>query len=408
MTYKTLDIQKIRSDFPILQREVNGQPLVYFDNAATSQTPQQVINVIVDYYSQYNANIHRGVHSLSQEATDAYEQARQKVQQHFNAAKAHEIILTSGTTHSINIIASGYASLLKAGDELLVSAMEHHSNIVPWQMLCEKTGAILKVIPMTQQGTLEMNTYDTLLNEKTKLVFVNHVSNALGTVNPIEEIITKAHAVGAKVLIDGAQAAPHIKADVQALDIDYYVTSAHKLCGPTGVGMLYGKEDLLNSLPPYQGGGEMIAEVTFKKTTYADLPHKFEAGTPNIAGGIAFGAALDYMNAIGFDAIAAYEQELLDFGTAQLKAVDGVAIYGEAKEKTAVISFNVKGIHPYDIGSILDKMGIAVRTGHHCAQPIMDYYQIPGTVRASFSFYNTKEEINLMIAALKRAMAMLQ
>ena len=408
MTYKTLDIQKIRSDFPILQREVNGQPLVYFDNAATSQTPQQVINVIVDYYSQYNANIHRGVHSLSQEATDAYEQARQKVQQHFNAAKAHEIILTSGTTHSINIIASGYASLLKAGDELLVSAMEHHSNIVPWQMLCEKTGAILKVIPMTQQGTLEMNTYDTLLNEKTKLVFVNHVSNALGTVNPIEEIITKAHAVGAKVLIDGAQAAAHIKADVQALDIDYYVTSAHKLCGPTGVGMLYGKEDLLNSLPPYQGGGEMIAEVTFKKTTYADLPHKFEAGTPNIAGGIAFGAALDYMNAIGFDAIAAYEQELLDFGTAQLKAVDGVAIYGEAKEKTAVISFNVKGIHPYDIGSILDKMGIAVRTGHHCAQPIMDYYQIPGTVRASFSFYNTKEEINLMIAALKRAMAMLQ
>lgn len=408
MTYKTLDIQKIRSDFPILQREVNGQPLVYFDNAATSQTPQQVINVIVDYYSQYNANIHRGVHSLSQEATDAYEQARQKVQQHFNAAKAHEIILTSGTTHSINIIASGYASLLKAGDELLVSAMEHHSNIVPWQMLCEKTGAILKVIPMTQQGTLEMNTYDTLLNEKTKLVFVNHVSNALGTVNPIEEIITKAHAVGAKALIDGAQAAPHIKADVQALDIDYYVTSAHKLCGPTGVGMLYGKEDLLNSLPPYQGGGEMIAEVTFEKTTYADLPHKFEAGTPNIAGGIAFGAALDYMNAIGFDAIAAYEQELLDYGTAQLKAVDGVAIYGEAKEKTAVISFNVKGIHPYDIGSILDKMGIAVRTGHHCAQPIMDYYQIPGTVRASFSFYNTKEEIDLMIAALKRAMAMLQ
>ena len=408
MTYKTLDIQKIRSDFPILQREVNGQPLVYFDNAATSQTPQQVIDVIVDYYSQYNANIHRGVHSLSQEATDAYEQARQKVQQHFNAAKLHEIILTSGTTHSINIIAAGYAALLKEGDELLVSAMEHHSNIVPWQMLCEKTGAILKVIPMTQQGTLEMNTYDTLLNEKTKLVFVNHVSNALGTVNPIEEIITKAHAVGAKVLIDGAQASPHIKADVQALDVDYYVTSAHKLCGPTGVGMLYGKEDLLNSLPPYQGGGEMIAEVSFEKTTYADLPHKFEAGTPNIAGGIAFGAALDYMNSIGFDAIAAYEEELLVYGTEQLKAIDGVEIYGNAKEKTAVISFNVKGIHPYDIGSILDKMGIAVRTGHHCAQPIMDYYQIPGTVRASFSFYNTKEEIDQMIVALKRAMAMLQ
>ena len=408
MTYKALDIQKIRSDFPILQREVNGQPLVYFDNAATSQTPQQVIDVIVDYYSQYNANIHRGVHSLSQEATDAYEQARQKVQQHFNAAKLHEIILTSGTTHSINIIASGYAQILKAGDELVVSAMEHHSNIVPWQMLCEKTGAVLKVIPMTQQGTLDMEAFESLLNAHTKLVFVNHVSNALGTVNPIEEIISKAHAVGAKVLIDGAQAAPHIKADVQALDLDYYVTSAHKLCGPTGVGMLYGKEELLHLLPPYQGGGEMIAEVTFEKTTYADLPHKFEAGTPNIAGGIAFGAALDYMNSIGFDTIAAYEQELLDYGTAQLKVIEGVQIYGEAKDKTAVISFNVKGIHPYDIGSILDKMGIAVRTGHHCAQPIMDYYQIPGTVRASFSFYNTKEEIDQMILALKRAMAMLQ
>ena len=408
MTYKDIDIQKIRSDFPILQREVNGQSLVYFDNAATSQTPQQVIDVIVDYYSQYNANIHRGVHTLSQEATDLYEQARKKVQEHFNAAKSHEIILTAGTTHSINIIAAGYTALLKKGDELLVSAMEHHSNIVPWQMLCEKTGAILKVIPMTQEGTLDIKAFDALLSTKTKLVFVNHVSNALGTVNPIEEIINKAHSISAKVLIDGAQAAPHIKADVQALDIDFYVASAHKLCGPTGVGMLYGKEALLNMLPPYQGGGEMIAEVSFEKTTYADLPHKFEAGTPNIAGGIAFGAALDYMNAIGFDAIAAYEKELLNYGNAQLKAIEGVQIYGEAKEKTAVISFNVKGIHPYDIGSILDKMGIAVRTGHHCAQPIMDYYQIPGTVRASFSFYNTKAEIDQMIAALKRAMAMLQ
>lgn len=408
MTYRDIDIQKIRSDFPILQRKVNGQNLVYFDNAATSQTPQQVIDVIVDYYSQYNANIHRGVHTLSQEATDLYEQARQKVQHHFNAAKSHEIILTAGTTHSINIIAAGYASLLTKGDELIVSAMEHHSNIVPWQMLCEKTKAVLKVIPMTQQGTLDMEAYASLLSEKTKLVFVNHVSNALGTVNPIEEIITKAHKYGAKVLIDGAQAAPHIKADVQALDIDFYVTSAHKLCGPTGIGMLYGKESLLEQLPPYQGGGEMIAEVTFEKTTYAGLPHKFEAGTPNIAGGIAFGAAIDYMNAIGFDVIAAYEKELLDYGTQQLNAIQGVEIYGKAKEKTAVISFNVKGIHPYDIGSILDKMGIAVRTGHHCAQPIMDYYQIPGTVRASFSFYNTKTEIDQMIVALKRAMAMLQ
>ncbi len=408
MTYKGIDSKKVRADFPILSREVNGQPLVYFDNAATSQTPQQVIDIIVDYYSRYNANIHRGVHRLSQEATDAYELARQTIQTHFNAAKAHEIILTSGTTHAINIVASGYAALLKEGDELVVSAMEHHSNIVPWQMLCEKTGAQLKVIPMTQLGTLDMDAYYALLNKNTKLVFVNHVSNALGTVNPIEEIITKAHAVGAKVLVDGAQAATHIKADVQALDIDFYVTSAHKLCGPTGVGMLYGKQDLLNALPPYQGGGEMIAEVTFAKTTYADLPHKFEAGTPNIAGGIAFGAALDYMNEIGFEAIAAFENELLVYATNELEQVEGVQIYGQAPEKTAVLSFNVKGIHPYDLGSILDQMGIAVRTGHHCAQPIMDFYQIPGTVRASFSFYNTKEEIDRMLVALKRAISMLQ
>ena len=403
-----MDTAAIRADFPILNRTVNGQPLVYFDNAATSQTPQQVIDVITDYYTRYNANIHRGVHSLSQEATDAYELARKKIQTHFNAAKAHEIILTAGTTHAINIVASGYAAILQAGDELLVSAMEHHSNIVPWQMLCEKTAATLKVIPMHPDGTLDMAAYNAMLSTKTKLVFVNHVSNALGTVNPIEHILEEAHAVGAKVLIDGAQAAPHIKVDVQALDIDFYVVSAHKLCGPTGVGMLYGKEALLNTLPPYQGGGEMIAEVTFEKTTYADLPHKFEAGTPNIAGGIAFGAALDYMNGIGFEAIAQYEAELLAYATQALKSIDGLKIYGEAQEKTAVISFNVKGIHPYDLGSILDKMGIAVRTGHHCAQPIMDYYNIPGTVRASFSFYNTTAEIDRMLAGLKRAIQMLQ
>ena len=402
------DLNNIRKDFPILERTVNGQPLVYFDNAATSQTPNQVIDVIADYYRNYNSNIHRGVHTLSQEATDAYEGARKTIQNHFNAAHPHEIIMTSGTTHSINIIASGYTQILQAGDELLVSAMEHHSNIVPWQMLCERTGAVLKVIPMNQTGVLEMEAYKALLSEKTKLVFVNHVSNALGTVNPIDQIIKEAHAIGAKVLIDGAQAAPHIKADVQALDVDFYVTSAHKLCGPTGVGMLYGKESLLNMLPPYQGGGEMIAEVRFEKTTYADLPHKFEAGTPNIAGGIAFGAALDYMNGIGFDAIAAYEQELLDYATEQLKAIAGVRIYGEAPQKTAVVSFNVNEIHPYDIGSILDKLGIAVRTGHHCAQPIMEFYKIPGTVRASFSFYNTKEEIDTMIKALKRAIQMLE
>ncbi|PSR10804.1 MAG: cysteine desulfurase CsdA [Candidatus Arcticimaribacter sp.] len=402
------DVNNIRKDFPILERTVNGQPLVYFDNAATSQTPNQVIDVIADYYRNYNSNIHRGVHTLSQEATDAYEGARKTVQNHFNAAHPHEIIMTSGTTHSINIIASGYTQILREGDELILSAMEHHSNIVPWQMLCERTGAVLKVIPMNQTGVLEMDVYKTLLSEKTKLVFVNHVSNALGTVNPIDEIIKEAHAIGAKVLLDGAQAAPHIKADVQALDVDFYVTSAHKLCGPTGVGMLYGKESLLNMLPPYQGGGEMIAEVRFEKTTYADLPHKFEAGTPNIAGGIAFGAALDYMNGIGFDTIAAYEHELLDYATEQLKAIEGVRIYGEAPQKTAVVSFNVNEIHPYDIGSILDKLGIAVRTGHHCAQPIMDFYKIPGTVRASFSFYNTKEEIDMMIKALKRAIQMLE
>ena len=403
-----LDVKKIRADFPILSRKVNGQDLVYFDNAATSQTPQQVIDVIVDYYSRLNANIHRGVHKLSQEATDAYEEARIKIQKHFNAAQPYEIILTSGTTESINLIASGYSTILQTGDQLIISALEHHSNIVPWQMLCEKTGAELKVIPMTLEGTLDMQAYESLLSPKTKLVFVNHVSNALGTVNPIEEIITKAHAYGAKVLIDGAQACPHIKPDVQALDVDFYVTSAHKLCGPTGVGMLYGKTELLKALPPYQGGGEMIATVTFEKTTYADLPHKFEAGTPNIAGGIAFGAALDYMNGIGMDAIASYEAELLAYATAELKKIEGIKIFGEAKEKTAVISFNVGVQHPYDLGSILDQMGIAVRTGHHCAQPIMDFFEIPGTVRASFSFYNTFEEIDRLIAGVRKAVQMLQ
>lgn len=401
-------VAEIRADFPILSREVNGSPLVYLDNAATSQTPQAVIDVIADYYSRYNANIHRGVHALSQEATDAYEKARKTIQAHFSAAHAHEVILTSGTTHSINIVASGYSTLLKAGDELLISALEHHSNIVPWQMLCQKTGAQLKVIPMLPDGTLDMEAFAHLLSERTQLVFVNQVSNALGTVNPIPTIIAQAHAVGAKVLVDGAQAAPHIATDVQALDIDYYVTSAHKLCGPTGVGMLYGKTELLRALPPYQGGGEMIATVTFEKTIYADLPHKFEAGTPNIAGGIAFGAALDYMNGIGLEAIAGYEQELLQYATEQLKGIEGLRIFGEAPEKTAVISFLVGAIHPYDMGSILDKMGIAVRTGHHCAQPIMDFFQIPGTIRASFSFYNTFEEVDRLVAGVKKAQMMLE
>lgn len=407
MIQTTLDIQAVRKDFPILQRKVNGEPLVYLDNAATSQTPKPVIDSIVDYYSRYNANIHRGVHTLSQEATDAYEAARQKLMKHFNAAHPYEIIFTSGTTHSINLVASGFASVLKPGDEVMVSAMEHHSNIVPWQMLCEKTGARLVVFPMNTSGEIIMEEYDRLLNSNTQLVFCNHVSNALGTVNPIETIIEKAHDAGAAVLIDGAQAAPHIVADVQKLDVDFYTVSAHKLCGPTGVGMLYGKEAWLRKLPPYQGGGEMIAEVTFEKTTYADLPHKFEAGTPNICGGIAFGAAIDYMNSLGFDTIAQYEDELLAYATERLLSVPGLKIYGTATHKTAVVSFNVEGIHPYDIGSILDKLGIAVRTGHHCAQPVMDFFQIPGTVRASFSFYNTREEVDILVEGVKKAVQML-
>jgi len=402
-----IDIQKVRADFPILKEKVNGKPLVYLDNAATSQKPQVVIDSIVNYYTTINSNIHRGVHTLSQKATNAYEEARIKLQHHFNAKKSHEIILTAGTTHSINVVSTGFTSLLNEGDEIIVSAMEHHSNIVPWQMLCEKTGAILKVIPMSYEGELLMNVYGELLSKKTKLVFVNHVSNALGTINPIKEIIDKAHKVGAAVLIDGAQSCPHIKPDVQALDVDFYVASAHKLCGPTGVGILYGKEEWLNKLPPYQGGGEMIKQVTFEKTTYADLPHKFEAGTPNIAGVIAFGTAIDYMNGIGFENIAAYENELLHYATKKLLEIEGLKIYGTAKNKTSVISFNIDEIHPYDIGSIIDKLGIAVRTGHHCAQPIMDFYKIPGTVRASFAFYNTFEEIDLLYNALVKAKMML-
>jgi len=399
-------IKKLRADFPILQRLVNGKPLIYFDNAATSQTPKIVIDSIVDYYSNYNANIHRGVHTLSQEATDKYEQARETLKTHFNAKYAYEMIFTSGTTHSINIVASGFSDLLKKGDEVVVSALEHHSNIVPWQMLCDKTGAKLNVIPMNEDGALIMSSYDELLSKNTKLVFCNHISNALGTINPIEEIIEKAHQVGAAVLIDGAQSTPHMKVDFQKLNVDFYVTSAHKICGPTGVGLLYGKKEWLEKLPPYQGGGEMIETVTFKKTTYAGLPHKFEAGTPNICGGIAFGVAVDYMNSIGFDAINKYEQELLEYGTKELLKINELKIYGTSK-KTSVISFNVGSIHPYDIGSILDKLGIAVRTGHHCAQPIMDFYKIPGTIRASFAFYNTKEEIDIFVKSLKRAILML-
>ena len=402
-----MDIEKIRKDFPILSRKIKGNDLIYFDNAATSQTPIQVINKISEYYSKYNSNIHRGVHFLSQEATSEYELVREKIKNHFNIAKKKEVIFTSGTTHGINLVASGYSNILQKGDEIIVSNLEHHSNIVPLQMLAEKTSSILKVIPMNLSGDLDLKAYKKLLNNKTKLVFVNHVSNSLGTINPIKEIIKEAHIHDAKVLIDGAQSAPHIKTDLIDLNADFYVTSAHKLCGPTGIGFLYGKEVLLNELPPYQGGGEMISEVTFEKTSYADLPHKFEAGTPNISGVIAFGAALDYLNGIGLKEIENYENELLKYATKKLKEVRGLRIFGEAKNKISVISFNIESIHPYDLGSILDKMGIAVRTGQHCAQPVMDFYQIPGTVRVSFSFYNTKKEIDFLILAINKAIKML-
>lgn len=402
-----IDIQKIRADFPILSQKVNGKPLVYFDNGATSQKPKVVIEAISKYYEEINANIHRGVHTLSQLATDAYEVSRGKIQAHINAKFAHEVIFTSGTTHGINAVANGFASLLNSDDEVLVSALEHHSNIVPWQMLCEKTGATLKVIPMNENGELILPEYEKLLSNKTKIVTVNHISNALGTINPIEFMIKKAHEVGAAILIDGAQAVPHLKPDVQALDCDFYVFSGHKICGPTGIGILYGKEEWLRKLPPYQGGGEMIATVTFEKTTYADLPHKFEAGTPNIAGGIVLGTAIDYLNQIGFDNIANYEHDLLEYGTQKLLEIEGLKIIGTAKEKTSVISFTIDGIHPYDIGTIIDKLGIAVRTGHHCAQPIMDFYKISGTIRASFAFYNTKEEIDALVEAVKKAQMML-
>lgn len=402
-----LDIQKIRADFPILSEKVNGKPLIYFDNGATSQKPQVVIDAEAKYYQEINANIHRGVHTLSQLATDAYEISRVKLQHHINAKFSHEVLFTSGTTHGINLVANGFASILKPGDEVLVSSLEHHSNIVPWQMLCEKTGAVLKVIPINEEGELIISEYESLLSDKTKIVTVNHISNALGVINPVKEMIAKAHAVGAAVLIDGAQAVPHLKPDVQDLDCDFYAFSGHKMCGPTGTGILYGKEEWLNKLPPYQGGGEMIKEVTFEKTTYADLPHKFEAGTPNIAGGIVLGTAVDYLNEIGFGNIQLQEKKLLEHATKRLLEIEGLRIYGNAKNKASVVSFNIDGIHPYDIGSIVDKLGIAVRTGHHCAQPIMNFFCIPGTIRASFSFYNTKEEIDEMVEAVKKAKTML-
>lgn len=399
-----MNIEKIRSDFPLIDKT----KVVYFDNGATTQKPQVVLDALRHYYQVQNANIHRGVHRLSQEATDAYEGARIKVQQHLNANQASEIIFTAGTTHAINMVASGFDAFIQKGEEVVVGAMEHHSNIVPWQMLCERTGAVLKVIPMNGLGELDMHGYADLLNEKTRMVAVGHVSNALGTINPIATIVKQARAYPkCAVLVDGAQACPHLRPDVQALDVDFYALSAHKIFAPTGVGVLYGKYDWLNALPPYQGGGEMIKTVTFEKTTYACLPHKLEAGTPNIAGGIAFGVALDYLHGIGFEAIDEYEQQLLAYATEALSNIKGLKIYGQAREKVALVSFGIEGLHPYDVGSILDQMGVAVRTGHHCAQPVMDYFQIPGTIRASFAFYNTIQEIDLLIRGLEKAVAML-
>ena len=402
-------ILEIRTDFPILSRTIHNKPLIYFDNGATSQTPTQVIEAIVHYYSYQNANIHRGVHTLSQEATDAYEEARKKLQRHFNARKSSEILFTAGTTHGINLVANGYGALMQERDEVIISASEHHSNIVPWQLACQRSGATLKIIPMNEKGILDLKVYNQLLNKRTKIVCVQHVSNALGNIHPIEEIIEKAHRVGAVVLVDGAQAAPHLQPDMQTLDVDFYAVSAHKMYGPTGIGALYGKEELLLQLPPYQGGGEMIKEVHFEESTYADLPYKFEAGTPNICGGIAFGTTIDYIQQLGMEAIATHEHKLLEYAIAKLQNIEGITLYGndDLSKRTAVISFNLQNIHPYDVGVILDQFGIAVRTGHHCAQPIMDFYCIPGTVRASFAVYNTFEEIDTFVEAVKKAQKML-
>ncbi len=402
------DIEKIRTDFPILGREVNGRPLVYFDNGATTQKPKQVIDAITRYYADMNSNVHRGVHYLSQISTDAFEVTRRKVQAFIHAKHEHEIIITKGTTEAINIVASCYGRpFIDAGDEIIISAVEHHSNIVPWQMLCDEKGCKLRIIPMNDNGELAIEAYKSLFSERTKLVSFTYVSNALGTVNPVKEMIDIAHEHGVPVLVDGAQAIQHVAIDVQALDVDFFAFSGHKMYGPTGVGVLYGKEELLNKMPPYQGGGDMIKDVTFEKTTYNELPFKFEAGTPNIEAGICLGDAIDYIEGIGLDAIKAYEDELLAYATSRLSEIEGIRFIGTAEQKSSVISFVVDGVHPYDIGVILDKLGIAVRTGHHCAQPVMDAFDIPGTVRVSLAMYNTKEEVDTLIEGLKRALNML-
>ena len=403
----TFNVQQIREDFPILKRSIYNKPLVYLDNGASSQKPKLVIEGVADYYKNEHANIHRGVHYLSQQATDRYELARKTIAAYINAKSESELIFTRGATESINLVAHSFGELLNAGDEILISHMEHHANIVPWQMLCERKGCVLKVIPMLDNGTLDLDAFDKLLTERTKLLSIVHISNTLGTINPIEMMLDKAHAVGAKVLIDAAQSIQHQRIDVQALNCDFLVFSGHKVFAPTGTGILFGKSELLEKMPPYHGGGDMIKEVTFEKTTYNDLPHKFEAGTPHISGGIGLGLAFDYLNQLDLEGAMNHEKQLLAYATEKLQEIEGLKIYGTAEHKIATISFLIDDVHPFDLGVLLDKQGIAVRTGHHCTQPIMDFFQIPGTVRASFAFYNTVEEVDALVHALERAKAIL-
>ena len=405
---KPFNVREIREQFPALRQTIYGKNLIYFDNGATSQKPQVVLDAINRYYSKDKANIHRGVHYMSQKATGEFEEARKTIQLYLNAKKSEEIIFTKGTTDSINLVAFSFGELLTAGDEIVITAMEHHSNIVPWQMLCERKNLKLRVAPINSKGELIIDEFDKLLNPKTKLISVTHISNTLGTINPVKDLIKKAHAVGAKVLIDGAQSIQHLKVDVRDLDCDFYTFSSHKVFGPTGIGVLYGKEAILDSMPPYQGGGDMIAKVTFERTTYNELPHKFEAGTPHIAGGICLGEAIRFLSSQDLDAIQKHEKYLADYAQDMLDTFEGVRIIGEAKEKTSVVSFVADKIHPFDIGTLLDKQGVAVRTGHHCTQPLMDFFKIPGTVRASFAFYNTKEEVDVFIAAVEKSISILK
>jgi len=407
MSANTFDVYKIREDFPILKEEVHNKPLVYLDSAATAQKPRAVIDAISGHHSLHASNVHRGVHYLSERATQAYESARKRIKGFINAQHEREIIFVRGTTEAINLVAASFGSQnLGPGDEVLISAMEHHSNIVPWQLICEKQGAVLKVIPINDDGELILEEYEKLLNKKTKLVAIVHISNSLGTINPVHTLIEKAHARQIPVLVDGAQAAAHQAVDVQALDCDFYAFSGHKLFGPTGIGVLYGKKEWLENMPPYQGGGDMIRTVSFEKTTFNDLPYKFEAGTPNIAGVIGLGAAIDYLNAVGMDKIEAYEQDLMQYATRALKQLPGLRLIGTAKAKAAILSFVLEGIHPHDIGTVLDLDGVAIRAGHHCTMPVMERYKVPATARASLAFYNTREEIDILVEAIKKAQEM--